>query len=250
MTRARGRDAQSRRRPPRAIAVVRGLPKAHLRGFGAALLAVLFVAGCGASIDTASPLQALPSAATPTGSGPAGSPDVSASSTGSPNDATQPTTVPSGPGSASPDTSPGDGSTSASDCSGSDQNRAFFADAAVALPWDVYCPVLPDAWFVETGSYRLGDGGTLRIAYKGPDGARIELREGAICGDPSACRPAGQEIGTTAFGDRQGTLIALEGGGHAVVVDAGAPVSWLAVGANLDEATFRDLVAAVHRVAP
>jgi hypothetical protein len=123
-------------------------------------------------------------------------------------------------------------------------------DAAAALTWTVYCPVFPDGWFVETGSFRLGGGGTLRIAYKGPNGARLELREGAICGDPSACRPSGQESGTTAFGDREGTLIALEGGGHAVVVDAGAPVSWMAIGANLDEATFRDLAAAIHRVTP
>lgn len=242
MTRARGRDALSRRPSPPALALVRRLAPA--------LLVALVVAGCGTAIDTASPPPASQSSATPGGSGPTASPGATASSSGGPTDTAGTTPAPGDTATAAPDASPPGGSTSAADCSGSDQNRSFFADAAAALPWAVYCPVVPDTWFVETGSFRLGDGGTLRIAYKGPDGARLELREGAICPDPSTCQPSGQEMGPTAFGDRQGTLIALEGGGHAVIVDPGAPVSWLAIGANLDEPTFRGLAAAVHLVAP
>jgi hypothetical protein len=60
--------------------------------------------------------------------------------------------------------------------------------------------------------------------------------------------PSGQESGPATFGDRDGTLVVLEGGGYAIVVDRGAPLSWLAIGANLEEAEFRALAAALRVV--
>lgn len=48
-------------------------------------------------------------------------------------------------------------------CSGSDKNRDFYASMAAAVEWTVYCPVLPDEWFVRDGQYRLAGGGWLEI---------------------------------------------------------------------------------------
>jgi hypothetical protein len=133
----------------------------------------------------------------------------------------------------------------ASACSGTDKNREFFQSAAAAVNWTVYCAVLPTGWFVDSGTYRGSGGGWLQIAYKGPGGARLELREGAFCTTPDGCVPPGTDSGNAAFGDRSGTLVKLDSGGWAVVVDRGQPISWLAVGTGLDQATFQRLVGAL-----
>ena len=88
----------------------------------------------------------------------------------------------------------------------------------------------------------------MSIAYRGPGGARFSLDEGAWCTDGSGCVPAGSEIGTTAFGDRTGTLIATDDGNYAIVVDAGSSISWLLTGDGLDEATLRSFGAALIAV--
>ncbi len=224
-----------------------------LRPAAIALVAVLLLAACGTT--TVSPTGS-PGATTGQTTG---SPAPGTEATPAPGGTIEPSPPGGSPGesaapgeSSSPATDGGTGSAggggSAAACSGLPTNRDFFASAAGALDWDVYCAVFPDGWFVETGSYRLRDGGQLTIAYRGPNGARLELRQGAFCGDPSGCVPSGQEQGQAAFGDRQGTFVALDGGGYAVVVERGAPISWLAIGANIDEASFRALAAALHRV--
>ncbi len=255
MTRARdGARRFPRSSSSRALALHPALP---FRAAALALLAALLLAACGTTTVTPSgpsgsptgPANASPAPGTeatpPTGgttepAAPSGSPGGPSTSGESASPA--PDGIPGGSG------SPAGGDGSAAACSGLPTNRDFFAAAAAALDWDVYCGVFPEGWFVETGSYRLRDGGQLTIAYRGPNGARLELRQGAFCGDPNGCVPSGQEQGQAAFGDRQGTLVVLDGGGYAIVVDRGAPISWLAIGANLDEASFRALVAALHRV--
>lgn len=228
-------------------------PGAALRPAAIALVGLLLVAACGTT--TISP----PGSPGPTTGLASGSPPPGTEATPPPGGTTEPPPPGSSPGeSAAPGESPaptaGDGGSSpggdgsAAACSGLPTNRDFFAAAAAALDWDVYCGVFPEGWFVETGSYRLRDGGQLMIAYRGPNGARLELREGAFCGDLGGCVPSGQEQGQAAFGDREGTFLVLDGGGYAVVVDRAASISWLAIGANLDEASFRALVAALHRV--
>ena len=138
-----------------------------------------------------------------------------------------------------PTSSPDPGGAQA--CSGSDANRDFYASMAAAVDWTVYCPVLPGGWFVKDGQYRLASGGWLEITYVGPGNAGITLRQGAFCAEADGCVPAGREVGTTAFGDRTGTLIAGADGSWAVVVDRGANPSWLLVVAGLDEATARSV---------
>jgi hypothetical protein len=130
-------------------------------------------------------------------------------------------------------------------CSGTDRNREFFEAAAAAVTWTVYCAVLPTGWFVESGRYRGSGGGWVEIAYKGPGGARLELQEGAFCADADGCVPPGTDSGEASFGNRPGTLVALDGGGWAVVVDRGKTLSWLAVGMGINEATFRRLAGAL-----
>jgi hypothetical protein len=140
------------------------------------------------------------------------------------------------------------GSVAAAACSGTDQNRTFFQTAAAAVKWTVYCAVLPAGWFVDSGSYRGTSGGLVQIAYKGPGGARLELHEGAFCSTPDGCVPSGTDAGTAPFGDLTGTFVTVTAGGSAIVVDRAKPISWLAVGTGMDEATFRGLAAALSAV--
>ena len=129
----------------------------------------------------------------------------------------------------------------ASACSGTAENQDFYAAAAAAVEWTVYCPVLPKGWFVVTGRYRLAGGGRLEISYRGPSGASFTLREGAFCGDPDGCVPSGPELGAAAFGGLNGTLIAADDGSWAIVVDPGSNPSWLLVAEVASEEAARDL---------
>ncbi len=146
--------------------------------------------------------------------------------------------------------SPAQGSSDA--CSGSAENRDFFAAAAEAFTWDVYCAVVPEGWFLENGAFRLADGGRLEVSYKGPGGARIEIAEGAVCTEGgSACSPRDHELGPGRFGDLEGTLVTLGpdvADGFAIYVDPGAAPSWSIAGTGMDRASFEAIAAALHRV--
>ena len=61
------------------------------------------------------------------------------------------------------------------ECTGTDENREFFAQFAEAVDWPVYCPALPSGWFVGTGQWRQADGPRLEISYRGPAGAGLLL---------------------------------------------------------------------------
>jgi hypothetical protein len=150
-----------------------------------------------------------------------------------------PTASPAPPESEQPSGPPGP----AAECSGSDDNRDFYAEAAASFAWDVYCPVLGPGWFVTTGEYRLADGGRLEIAYHGPGGATITLREGRFCDAADRCLPAGTDAGNASFGDRAGSLVALDDGGWAVTADGDGGVAWQAIGRGLDKSTFREITA-------
>jgi hypothetical protein len=205
----------------------------------------LLVAACGSAQGTVAPPPPTVSAAPGEPAGSPASPDPGSSEPTTPDPGSSaPSVAPSEPpeAGASSDVEP------ASDCTGTDENRTFYGSVAAAVDWTVLCPVLPSGWFVEAGQYQLAAGGQLAIAYRGPGGARISLDEGAWCTDGSGCGPAGQELGTAAFGDREGTLIAIEGGDFAVIVDAGSTVSWLLTGDGLDEATVRTFAAALIAV--
>lgn len=197
------------------------------------------LAGCGGAIST-SPGAATPAPSSATTSsrptsGPLDSPGSSTDGTGLP-------TVPPDGASTSP---------AAAGCSGSDKNRAFFAEAAASMTWPVYCPVLAAGWFLESGTYRLAGGGELEIAYNGPGNLHIAMVEGNACdqfgSDINTCAPRDAVIGRATFGDRTGELGQLS---NALVldVDRGANPTWRVTGLGLSEADFRAICAAMLRV--
>ncbi len=159
-----------------------------------------------------------------------------------------PTAAPAATPTATEGASPSGGTGSVEACTGSDDNRDFFAAVAAAFDWSVYCAALPARWSVESGQYRSAGGGWMEIAYQGPGGARFELHEGAFCGEEDGCVPDGEDAGAAAFGDVSGTLVSGDDGRFAVVVDRGAARSWLAVGNGLDLDTFRTFTANLVRV--
>jgi hypothetical protein len=161
-----------------------------------------------------------------------------------PTDSAQPSDDPY----ATPSETPLESVDPAATCSGTDANRAFYVTVADHVGWDVYCPVLPRGWIVDVGSYRTSGGGWLKIAYKASGGRRFELREGAFCTDPATCVPTGTEIASGPFGDREGTTLAVEDGGFAMIVDRGSKISWVAIGKGIDERTFRASAEALIRV--
>jgi hypothetical protein len=211
--------------------------------------AALVVGGCLSSaapsapspvVSSLQPVTAPPSAsALPSGSA---SSEPSLAPTVAPTPTETPTTSPAD-ASASPSGSGGSGSVDG--CSGSDDNRAFFESAATAYQWPVYCAVLPARWVVDAGSYRSGK---LEISYKGPNGARFELHEGAFCAVGADCVPAGSDAGSVTFGDRMTTLIHAYDGSLAAAVDRGKKISWMAVGTNVDDTTFGGFLAALIRL--
>jgi hypothetical protein len=148
---------------------------------------------------------------------------------------------------ATPSTSPA-AEGSVDGCTGTDDNRAFFAKAASDLGWPVYCAALPARWYVSKGSYSLVSGGKLEISYKGPNGALLELHEGAFCADPDGCVPEGVNGGIAVFGDQAATFVNLDDGRAAVVVARGEDLSWLAIGEGLGDDAFASLTYALIRL--
>ena len=114
------------------------------------------------------------------------------------------------------------------------------------MAWPVYCAVLPDGWFLESGAYRLADGGRLEATYRGPGDAHLAIVEGNTCAgaDADACAPRDALIGPAAFGDREGELGRLANG-LVLYLDRGAAPSWRVTGLGLSEPAFRELCAAL-----
>jgi hypothetical protein len=214
----------------------------------AALLAV-FVAACGQATSTEQPTASAqpPSDAVPTDSAatqpsiepPTDSPSASA-------EASAPGPTETTPAGSSAD--PIGGTGSAGSCSGSDENRDFFASMAAAVEWTVYCPVLPDGWFVRDGHYRLANGGWMEIVYDGPDDALFTLRQGALGDAAGGCFPPGPQVADAAFGDQTGVIVDVSTGGWAVVVDRGEPICWVILANGLDEANTRTIAADLQAV--
>ena len=92
-------------------------------------------------------------------------------------------------------------------CTGTDENRDFFADAAAARRLDGLLPGPARGLVRRHGrvpARRTAAG--CEISYEGPGGARFALREGAFCDARRRLRPGGRSSATAAFGDRTGTL--------------------------------------------
>jgi hypothetical protein len=215
------------------------------------LLVAFAVSAClGSGTPAASTAQGTATAAVgpSTAAGASASPVPSASAapaTAPPSLTPEPTASPTDETGAS--ASPG-AEGSVDGCTGTDDNRAFFAKAARDLDWPVYCAALPARWFVSTGSYSRASGGKLEISYKGPNGARFELHEGAFCAASDGCVPAATGSGYGTFGDQAATIVELEDGRVAAVVDRGERISWLALGDGLGADDFATITSVLIRL--
>ena len=223
--------------PPRPRSPGRPRTVRHRPLIFAVIAIALSSAACiGGDASTAAPSAVASLAPFPPSPSPSASAAPSAAPTESFTTAPTPTDIPT----ESPDASPAN---AIDGCTGTEDNLAFYADAAADLDWPVYCPALPARWSVTTGNYSGQGIGRLTITYRGPGGATLSLHQGAFCDDGDGCVAAGTDSGDAPFSDQSGTLVVLDGGGYAIVVDRGAQPSWLAVGEGLDEATFRDFAA-------
>jgi hypothetical protein len=161
--------------------------------------------------------------------------DLPSASTIEPSPTPSPSASPSTPARPTPEDN------AAKACTGSAKTRDFFTAIAEAVAWPVYCAVLPAGWFVETGEYRLANGGQMVISYRTNAGGHLELREGRWCTDSEpACSPHDSVIGPASFGGLTGQLTT-SGGELVLYVDPGEPASWTATGVGVDEATFRSI---------
>ena len=220
-------------------------PASALRVLPLLFLALLVIAACGGTTATADPSDVPESSAPTTQTPPAEPPSGEPSSEPSAPESASPE-----PPSAEPETrepEPTELPSSAAACTGSDENIAFYAEFAGVVDWPVYCPVLPAGWFVGTGQWRQAEGERLEISYRGPRGAGLLLQEGSFCPGEGDCVPAGDEVGSTAFGDREGTLVATDGG-WAVVVDRGEQPSWLLTVSGVGQGAARQISADVIEV--
>lgn len=212
------------------------------------LLVAFMVSAC---IGSGTPAASTAGGSAVASSGASASPVASASApptaaaTPSPSPTPEPTASPTDEAGASASPS-AEGSVDG--CTGTDDNRAFFAKAASTFAWPVYCAVLPYRWVVVTGSYSGASGGKLEISYKGPNGARFELHEGAFCAAADGCVPPGADAGSATFGDQNATLVHLDDGRVAAVVGRGDRPSWLAIGGGLDDAAFQSMTSALIRL--
>jgi hypothetical protein len=209
----------------------------------AALLAGI-VAACGGTTPTSGATGAPPTPAGPTASAGPVDPTAAPSPT-EPGLTPAPTANPSGEPSASASTTPG----SANACSGTADNKAFYLSLSKAVAWSVFCPVLPKNWWVNKGSYRLAGGGKLVITYTGPNGSSLALSEGNFCTTADGCVPSGADAGNAAFGTMSGTIVALDDGGWAIVVNRGASPAWLLIGHGMDQPGMEAIGAALAEVA-
>jgi len=140
----------------------------------------------------------------------------------------------------------------ASGCSGADAFQAFFAQAAVREPFDVYCGVVPKDWSVSAVAFER-DGLILDLIYENGTGGMLEIGEGDFCG-PSAdeCSQRAATLGTVAFGDVHGELVKLDansGYTYAIFVDPGTPWAHEIDGKGVSQADFVSLAAGLLRVA-
>jgi hypothetical protein len=237
-----------KRRPSRAPGAVRSVGRWFhvilIGGLVVALAACGQATSTGQPTNTGQPSEAASSPAETPSSGSSIEPPIdnpTASTTPEPS-------LPESQATPPPAATPGTGTGSAASCSGSDENRDFFASMAAAVDWTVYCPVLADGWFVDDGRYRLAGGGWLEISYDGPGDTRLILQQGGFCSSDDGCVPAGRSVGPVEFGDRTGSLIASDDGTWSVIVNRGANPSWLLVVNGLDEAAVRTIAADLHAV--
>jgi hypothetical protein len=137
-----------------------------------------------------------------------------------------------------------------STCTGSVANQAFLAEVAAKMSWDVYCPVLPSGWYFTSGTYEQPYGGRLKMTFKGPGDATLEVDEGSFCvTDASTCSPNTATIGSANFGDLPGSLDSLSSSSLVIYVTPGTPVAYTLIATGLSQEQFVSTAATFAKVA-
>jgi hypothetical protein len=146
----------------------------------------------------------------------------------------------------------------ATTCTGTSQFTDLFAEAAAQEPFDVYCAVLPDEYWIKSGSYTLPNGGNVTIEYVNARGFKLALEEGNVCPDGlSACGVNGAPSGTIRLGDLTADLYAtampVDSAGtievYMAFAQAGAGRMYGLTGYGMSQATFVELAATLVKVA-
>ncbi len=201
---------------------------------GVAALAIAgLLAGCTSAGATPTPVP-TPAPPTPTATpeetptpAPTATPEVTP--TPSPTATPAPTASPTSPAAA---------------CTGTADNKTFFAAAAHDLHFDVYCAVLPKGWWVQEGSYK---GSFLQITYKKTGGATLTIWEGAWCPPTYVCAGPGGVVGPASFDGLSGTLY-FNGSTYTLRVGTPANPAYQMFGFGMTQAQFVALAAAVKKV--
>ena len=130
-------------------------------------------------------------------------------------------------------------------CSGTADTQAFFVTAAKQLKVAVYCGHVPSGWYFKAGTNGAPSLNTLTATYAGKSGATVAIQEGAFClTGASACSPHDTFLGSAKFGNLDGGLYTL-GPGYAIYVNAGTTSGYTALGTNVTQSTFVNIVAAL-----
>lgn len=188
-----------------------------------------------AATDT--PIATSTPVATPTPAAPS-----SASPVPTPTPAPSDTPTP-GPSASTPST--------ASACTGTTDIQGYFADAAVELPFDVYCGSLPSKWYLQSTAFTVPHGGQLTIQYKRFSGGQLDISEGAFCtSSPAACSPNVGVIGTASFGGLSGSLEKFSASPDVFIiyVAPGTTNAYSIKGTNISQAEFVSLAADMVKV--
>lgn len=217
---------------------------------------VLAIAMASAACSTGQPTPIYvtpppPTAATqaPATATPAATPTATFTPEVSPTPMSSPSVTPT----ASPTVAPSAGPTSpAAFCTGGAANQPEFVKAAKTLKFDVYCARLGKGWGLSTSPgmswAATKSGGWLKINYKGPSGATIDVSEGAFClTSPAACSPNTGNLGIGSFGGLSGDLDSTTDD-FAIYVSPGTTHAYSLVGHNVSQATLQSIGAALKVV--
>jgi hypothetical protein len=152
------------------------------------------------------------------------------------------------PGATAPRTGPAPTSP-ASACSGDSETKAFFAEAAAMMSFDVYCAVLPPGWAVDLASRKLS-ATSVEVIYRNGSTQQINLDEGAFCTTGVvACSQGMSDLGVVPFGDTKGELVQTNASpSYAVYVQPGTAKAYMMYGSGVTRAQFVAWAAAVVKV--
>jgi hypothetical protein len=202
------------------------------------LVMVVALAGCASANVTpiivhVTPAPTAADFATPT-EAPTDTAAPTATATEAPTDTPTPTAAPS---------------TLASACTGTADHRAFFAEAASLLSFDVYCAALPSNWWLQATQYQQPEGGQLTITYKNLSGQIIEVGEGNFCSSDPSCWVSTSDLGTASFGALPGSLkLRTAGPVYAVYVSPGTANGYSVAGQGMSQSDFVVLAAMMVKV--